>query len=68
MSGDGAPSMFRKLHEPAISVTVTIDGVAVKADTFLDAMKKIGASVEYMNSSDLSGYLAKQEETYKKIF
>ena len=43
-------------------------GVAVKADTFLDAMKKIGASVEYMNSSDLSGYLAKQEETYKKIF
>ena len=41
---------------------------AVKSDTFLASMKKIGANVEYMNSSGLSAYLTKQEETYKKIF
>ena len=41
---------------------------AVKSDTFLESMKKIGANVEYVNSSGLSAYLAKQEETYKKIF
>lgn len=42
--------------------------VATKSQTFLDAMKKIGANVEYMNSVDLESYLARQEAIYKKIF
>jgi tripartite-type tricarboxylate transporter receptor subunit TctC len=60
MPKDTPPEIVAKISDAV--------AIAVKADTFLDAMKKIGANVEYMNSSDLSGYLAKQEETYKKIF
>lgn len=41
---------------------------AVKTDRFLESMKKIGANVEYMDPAGLSEYLAKQEETYNKIF
>jgi tripartite-type tricarboxylate transporter receptor subunit TctC len=41
---------------------------AVKTDKFLESMKKIGANVEYMDAAGLSEYLAKQEETYNKIF
>lgn len=41
---------------------------AVKTDKFLESMKKIGANVEYMDPAGLSEYLAKQEETYNKIF
>lgn len=55
---------------PAEIVSKVSDAVAsaVKSETFLDSMKKIGANVEYMNSPDLTAYLAKQEEVYKKIF
>ena len=60
MPKDTPPEIVAKVSDAIAS--------AVKSQTFLDSMKKIGANVEYMNSSDLSGYLAKQEETYKKIF
>ncbi|TPM40425.1 tripartite tricarboxylate transporter substrate binding protein [Mesorhizobium sp. B2-2-3] len=55
---------------PAEIVSKVSDAVAsaVKSEDFLDSMKKIGANVEYMNSPDLTAYLAKQEEVYKKIF
>ena len=60
MPKDTPPEIVAKISDAVAA--------AAKADTFLETMKKIGANVEYMNSSGFSEYLAKQEETYKKIF
>ncbi|WP_309085738.1 tripartite tricarboxylate transporter substrate binding protein [Chelativorans sp.] len=60
MPKDTPPEIVAKISDAVAT--------AAKADTFLAAMKKIGANVEYMNSSEFSEYLAKQEEIYKKIF